>query len=669
MANRLINETSPYLLQHAHNPVDWYPYGSEAFEEAMRRNCPIIISIGFSACHWCHVMESDSFSVPEVAELMNRLFVCVKVDREERPDVDHIYMNVIQLLHGQSGWPLNCFTLPDGSPFWGGTYFRPEQWMEVLKQLSELYHHSFSEIFAQAERIHKGIENLGIISPPSNTVSNNLTIVHDAYDQLMLKFDTSHGGLRGSPKFPMPSVWLFVLIYYHLSQSVKSLQQFELSLEKMAMSGIFDQLAGGFARYSTDQEWKVPHFEKMLYDNAQLAILYAHAYHNTAKPIYLKILNQTLDFVSNELTSKEGAFYAALDADTEGKEGSFYLWKKQEILDLLPEYGELLCRYWGIGEQGLWEMGNNILVQPLSDEQFALREHLSATELRQLVKMASQTMLNYRNTRVKPMIDDKIITSWNALMIKGFATAAIITGYEKWQHSALKAADFLCKELIQNNGKINRSWKDRKSKINGFLDDYAFTADAFITLYQLTFDESWLHKAKLLTEYALNEFSQHNSPMFWYMPKHNEDTYTIKISRILETSDSVKPSGNSVMAWVLLNLGHYYGNQAWVDRASHMCSYMQKKVVAYPEFYANWAILAAALAHGLNLIIITGKKSIDFARNIQQRFHPFTLLAAATDKSSIPVFKDKFQYNRTVIYKCVNQVCEAPVEKVEDISF
>lgn len=669
MANRLINETSLYLLQHANNPVDWYPYSSEAFEEARRRNCPMIISIGYSACHWCHVMESESFSVPEVAELMNRLFVCVKVDREERPDVDHIYMNAIQLLHGQGGWPLNCFALPDGSPFWGGTYFRPDQWVEVLQQLSDLYHNNFTEIFGQAERIHKGIEGLGIISPPSNPDSHYNTTVQDAYDQLALKFDTSHGGLRGAPKFPMPQIWLFVLNYYYLSQSAKSLQQFELSLEKMAMGGIFDQLAGGVARYSTDQEWKVPHFEKMLYDNAQLAILYALAYQNTAKPLYLKVMEQILDFVSKELTSNEGAFFAALDADTEGKEGSFYLWRKQEIMDLLPEYGDLLCRYWGVDKEGLWEKGNSILVQPLSDEQFASREHLSATELRQLIKMASQIMLNYRNKRVRPIIDDKIIASWNALMIKGFATAAIITGNKEWQYSALNAAGFLCKELIQTDGKINRSWKDNKSKINGFLNDYAFTADAFISLYQLTFDESWLHKAKLITECALNEFSQKNSPMFWYIPENNEDTHILNISRILETSDGVEPSGNSVLAWVLLTLGNYYENQEWIDRSIQMCSYMQNNVVAYPDYYANWASLAAALTNGLNLVVITGEKSVDFARKIQKQFHPFTLLAVANEKSSLPVFRDKFQYNRTVIYKCSHQACEAPVEKVEDISF
>jgi uncharacterized protein len=414
MPNRLIHETSPYLLQHANNPVNWYPYGNEAIEEAKRRNCPMIISIGYSACHWCHVMEHESFSVPEVAEVMNSLFVCVKVDREERPDVDQIYLNAVQLLHGQGGWPLNCFALPDGRPFWGGTYFRPEQWIDILKQLSNMYQNNYDEILTQAERIHSGLKGMGTISAPDVYESKGIMTVEETYKQLALRFDKSLGGTIGAPKFPMPSLWQFVLNYHIISQSPKALAQLRLTLNKMAMGGIYDQIAGGFARYSTDTEWKVPHFEKMLYDNAQLAVLYANAFRATGNIFYLEILTGILQFINTELTSPEGAFYAALDADSEGVEGKFYVWKKQEIDELLPEYADLLSRYWGVGKEGHWEADTNILLRPNTDEQFALIEHLSTEELRQLVKMSKKVLLNYRNQRVRPNLDDKIIVSWNA---------------------------------------------------------------------------------------------------------------------------------------------------------------------------------------------------------------------------------------------------------------
>lgn len=669
MPNRLINESSPYLLQHANNPVDWYPYGNEALEEAKRRDCPVIISIGYSACHWCHVMEHESFSVPEVSEIMNRLFVCIKVDREERPDVDRIYLNAVQLLHGQGGWPLNCFAMPDGRPFWGGTYFRPDQWKEILIQLSDLYHNNFEDIIGQAERIHSGIYGMGIIEPPADDKLLTVKTIEEAYEQLSLKIDRTLGGTRGAPKFPMPDIWQFMLKYYFLTHSDDALSMIKLTLDKMSMGGIFDQLAGGFARYSTDPEWKVPHFEKMLYDNAQLSALYANAVRVTGKQSYLSTLTKTLDFVKTNLTSPEGAFYAAIDADSEGEEGRFYVWTKKEITELLPEYGELLSRYWGVEKQGHWEHGRNILVRPYPDDQFAMLEHLSAEELRQLVNMASRVLLNHRNNRVHPNLDDKIIASWNALMIKGFAIAAMASENSDWKKSAVDAAEFLVKNMISTENIIRRTWKNGNAKINGFLDDYAFTADAFITLYQLTFDEVWLIKAKEITEVVLKSFSQESSPLFWYMPDNNEDPNIIKLSRILETTDGVEPSGNAVMAWVLLCLGNYFEDQSYVDRSRQMCIYMEKNIIAYPSFYAHWAGVAAAHVHDLSVIVITGPEAHEYAKKLQMHYSPFLLLAASNNKSEIPVFMNKFKGEKTFIYKCKNNTCDAPVEKIEDISF
>ncbi len=669
MPNKLIYETSPYLLQHANNPVNWQPYGTAAIEEAKERNLPIIISIGYSACHWCHVMEHESFSRPDVAEIMNDHFICIKVDREERPDVDQFYLNSIQILHGQSGWPLNCFALPDGRPFWGGTYFRPDQWKEVLLQLSDLFHNNHEDLVSQAERIIKGIKGMGIIDAPTSNIPLNINTVEDAFEQLSIKFDRTYGGMKGAPKFPMPAIWQFVLNYYHISHSVEAITHLRQTLEKMASGGIFDQLAGGFSRYSTDQEWKVPHFEKMLYDNAQLAVLYANVYRATGIEFYSNILNKILHFVKNELTSPEGAFYAAIDADSDGAEGQFYVWKKQEILDLLPDYGELLCRYWGVDKQAHWEKGQNILQRTSSDEQFALVEHLSTEELKQLVKMASTTLLNYRNKRIRPSLDNKIIVSWNAMMIKAYVTAAFINDNPEYRETALKAANFIKDNMISSEGMILRTWQKGVAKINGFLDDYALTADAFISLYQLTFDELWLFKAKQIIDYVIREFSQDSTPMFWYMPRKNGENSIADISRILETTDGVEPSGNSVMAGLLLAIGNYFEDSSYIARSEMMCTYMHNNIISYPGYYANWATVTAAHTTGVGMVVITGPKAIEYARQLQSQFSPFSFFAAASNKSDVPVFMNKFKGNKTVIYKCIKNKCEAPIEKVEDFSF
>lgn len=669
MPNRLITESSPYLQQHANNPVDWYPFGKEAFEEAKRRNCPILISIGYSACHWCHVMEHESFSNPEIAELMNAKFVCIKVDREERPDVDQIYLNAVQLIHGQGGWPLNCFTLPDGSPFWGGTYFRPEQWTDILEQLSLLFQTNYNDLLEQSQRIRDGIKGINTVSTVIKESNLNLSVINEIYKALAQNFDKEYGGLKGAPKFPMPSVWEFVSLFHHLTKEEQALTQYLTTLKKISMGGIFDQIAGGFARYSTDKEWKVPHFEKMLYDNAQLSLLYADAYKLTTDSEYLNILSKTLRFISAELTSPEGAFYTALDADSEGKEGKFYVWVKDEILTLLPEYGELLSRYWGVEKEGLWEENRNILLRPNDDDTFAKNEHLSSEELRQLVNMASRLMLNYRNLRVHPGLDDKIIVSWNAMMIKAYAHAANGSDNNEWLNAAITAAKFIEKYMISEDGHMKRSWKSGLAKINGFLDDYAFTAEAFIELYQATFDEYWLFKAKKITEVVLEEFTQKDSPMFWYLPEINEETQLSNISRILELSDGVEPSGNSIMAKVLLLLGNYFENEAYITRSAEMCSRVTEYTLNYPSHHAQWATCIALHAHGINLIAITGADAFIYAKYLKTKYNPFIIIASSAEVSKIPALQGKFRENKTLIYNCVNHVCQAPVEHPDELTF
>lgn len=666
MPNKLISESSPYLLQHAHNPVHWQPFGEEALLEAQRRNCPILISIGYSACHWCHVMEHESFRDQDIAEIMNRLFVCIKVDREERPDIDQNYLNAVQLLHGQGGWPLNCFALPDGRPFWGGTYFRPDHWKELLVQLSDLYHNNYEEILEQAIRLHQGLKSMGIINKPEDSTTFHKKTLEDIFNNLAFKFDKANGGLKGAPKFPMPVVWQFVLNYYYLSRSEDAFTQLKLTLDKMAMGGIFDQIGGGFARYSTDAHWKVPHFEKMIYDNAQLASIYAEAFKMSGNQNYLDVLTKILQFVDAELTAPEGAFYSALDADSEGQEGKFYVWNKQELIDLLPEYADLLSRYWGIERQGLWENGYNILLRPFYDEQFAKAEHLSQEELKQLVNMASRVMLNYRNTKIKPHLDDKIVLSWNSLMIKAYSQAAIATGNINWTATAIKAANFIWENMIKD-GRIYRTYKNGTSRINGFLDDYTFAAEAFIYLYQLTFDEKWILRSRKLVEYVLEHFGQETSPLFWYLPKNNEDVYMTHLSRILETNDGVEPSGNSVMAWNLLALGNYFENNQYIDRSAEMCNYILSNTEKYPSYNANWANVIAAHVHGISMFVVAGEDAYHKAIELNTTFMPLSLVAAAPFESQLPVFNHKFKQGRTLIYKCTDHECDAPVEKIEDL--
>jgi len=668
MPNRLIHETSPYLLQHAHNPVDWRPYGEEAFAEAKAGNKPLLISIGYSACHWCHVMEHESFSKPEIAAVMNLNFVCIKVDREERPDVDHIYMGAVQLLNGNGGWPLNCFALPDGRPFWGGTYFRPDQWLDLMQQISDLYQNSYADLEAQAARLLKGIGEIGIVKIPENPDEISPELLTKAYDQLSWSFDTETGGLRGAPKFPMPVVWQFVMNYHRLSRNSEAIAQLKTTLNRMAQGGIFDQIGGGFARYSTDSNWKVPHFEKMLYDNAQLISLYANMNRLSGDEFYSDIVEKTIGFVFRELTSPEGVFYSALDADSEGEEGLFYLWNRAQLREIMPEYADLLADYWGIDGAGLWEKGRSILIRPADDALFASRQHLSEEELKQLTKMAGNILLVERGKRIRPALDDKVILSWNALMIKALAQAYQAQGRQAWLDAAIKAAEFIHQHFISSDGQLKRVWKNGKVKITALLDDYAFLAEAYIVLYQTTFDEKWLFRAETLAKTVITHFTDPAGPLFWYSPAGINAGETMPaISRIISTTDGVEPSGNAVMAGVLISLGHYLEQPDYTERAKAMVINLQMNFTAYPSAYACWATNAVTLAMGVTTIVISGPNALRNATILNRRYNPGVLIAAAVEKSELPVFSHRFKRDQNLIYKCQGQTCSAPVTSIIDL--
>ena len=663
--NRLIHETSPYLKQHAYNPVDWHPYGNEALELARTTNRPLLVSIGYSACHWCHVMEHESFSNAEVAEVMNREFVCVKVDREERPDVDQVFMASVQLLHNSGGWPLNCFALPDGRPFWGGTYFRPTQWMELLGQISELFKRNLSEVEQQAARLAEGTSAMSIIDAPIDTSLPDMEFVNEMYDQLSMRFDTELGGTIGAPKFPMPVVWEFVAAYNRVRQLPEAMQQLSLTLQKMSMGGIFDQIGGGFARYSTDTSWKVPHFEKMLYDNAQLASLYAKTYALSADELLRETLDKTLAFVEKEFTAEEGYFYSALDADSEGEEGLFYLWSRGEIKALLPEYGDLVSDYFGVDNEGLWEKGRSILVRPLTDDAFASRQHLSAEELKQLIKMSSTVMLKARTERIKPGLDNKMILSWNAMMVQGLIDSYHVTGNKTSKKAALKAGNYIASVMMQADGSLLRTRAKDKEGIPGFLDEYAFTILAFIALYQLDFEELWLLRARQLCSFVMDAFADEASPLFWYVSQNMAARSSMV--RIKEVTDGVEPSGNAVMAEVLTLLGYYFEKDKWLDYASRMLLAMKSRMLAYPSAHAHWAQVALMHVAGVTTIITTGPSALDFAETLRRKVGPFTLLAATIKNGTLPVFKQRIKANESLIYVCKGNVCQAPVAKPEDV--
>ncbi|MEI6816058.1 MAG: thioredoxin domain-containing protein, partial [Bacteroidota bacterium] len=510
--NHLIHESSPYLLQHAHNPVDWYPWGEEAFEKAKKEDKLVLISIGYSACHWCHVMEHESFEDTATAHLMNEHFICIKVDREERPDIDQVYMNAVQLMTGQGGWPLNCFALPDGRPVYGGTYFPKQKWNDVLMQLQNIYVKDKAKFIEYAEQLTDSVKRSELVQMIPDDFEFSINDLHLMVDVWKKSFDTKEGGPARVPKFPLPNNYEFLLNYFHLSMlkdksDENLLKQIHLTLDKMAYGGIYDQIGGGFARYSTDGYWKVPHFEKMLYDNAQLMSLYASAYQQSKDPLYKNVVMETLDWMKREMTSDEGLFYSALDADSEGKEGKFYIWTKKEIEAILKDKASLFCDYYEVDKAGLWEEGCSILLRRNNDKEFAALHHIHDVDAMMTdIVACKKILLQERNKRIHPGLDDKQLTSWNALMIMGYVDAYNAFGEQEHLLAAKRCADFILKNIRNQDGGLYHNYKKGKATINGYLEDYSFMMEALMALYQATFEEHYLMTAKDLADYCIKHF-------------------------------------------------------------------------------------------------------------------------------------------------------------------
>ncbi len=662
--NSLIHESSPYLLQHAHNPVNWHPWGNEALEKARNENKLIIISIGYAACHWCHVMEHESFEDELVAGFMNEHFVCIKVDREERPDIDQVYMNAVQLISGSGGWPLNCIALPDGRPVYGGTYFPKTQWLDMLSQVMNFVAMNPEKTEQQAQSLTSGIQNSEQIYKNTEKTDFSLSDLNILFNNWKNDIDYSLGGHKRAPKFPLPVGYQFLLHYYHLTNNPDALKAVTLTLDKMALGGIYDQIGGGFSRYSVDAVWKVPHFEKMLYDNAQLTSLYATAYRQTKNPVYKQIVTETLEFIKREMTSPEGAFYASLDADSENVEGKFYVWKLDELKQYLGKNAELIADYYSVTPTGNWEHGENILHITTQKEAIATKYSISVDELNEIVSATKNTLLIERSKRIRPALDDKILTSWNALTINGYIDAFIALEEDKYLNTALKNANFILENLLQTDGELYRNFKNGRATIHGFLDDYAFTMKAFIAIYQATFDEKWLDEAYRLCNYTIEHFYDHQSGMFFYTSDKDEAL----IARKMELSDNVIPASNSEMAKNLFLLGHYFYQLEYVEMARIMATNVKETALQSGVYYANWDILMALMAVEPTEITIVGKDCENFRKELNRNYLPHIILSGGVKNEDSTLLKGKYVEGKTAIYICRNKVCQKPVFSIQDLS-
>lgn len=659
--NRLIHASSPYLLQHAHNPVNWYEWGPEALEKARVENKLLLVSIGYSACHWCHVMERESFELEEVAEVMNAHYVCVKVDREERPDIDQIYMLAVQLMTGSGGWPLNCICLPDQRPIYGGTYFRKHDWMNILENVAALWANEPAKAVQYADRLTEGIIAAERIVPNLYPEPFEVSQLQAIVNPWVERFDLQHGGHLGAPKFPLPNNWLFMLRFSKLAGHQQALDAALLTLDKLALGGIYDQLGGGFARYSVDEYWHVPHFEKMLYDNGQLLSLYAEAYQLTKDEQYRSVISETAEWLAGEMTSPEGLFYSALDADSEGVEGKFYVWDKAEIDLVLGVDAALINSYYQVREEGNWEEEQtNILMKKQDDGVFASEHGLVLEDWRVILQRSKEKLMERRSRRVRPGLDDKCLTAWNAMAIKGLAEAAVVCGAQRWLEMATAAARFILANMRTQDGGLYRNYKNGKASIEAFLDDYAFLIDAFISLYQADFDEAWLYEAKNLTEHVIGQFRDADGPMFFYTPSAGESL----IARKHELMDNVIPASNSVMAQNFQVLGLYFNDDGYVERATSMLRAILPQIKNYGSAYSNWGIQLLNEVYGISEVAITGESQTQPLKDLRDIYLPNKIILAGTN-TTLPLLRNK-ESIETKIYICRNKACQLPVSTVEE---
>ena len=660
MSNNLSTESSPYLLQHANNPVNWYAWNDTTLKLAKTQNKLILVSIGYSACHWCHVMEHESFEDEQVAKLMNEHFINIKVDREERPDIDMVYMGAVQLMTGQGGWPLNCFALPNGQPLYGGTYFPKQKWISILENLAHLFNTDPDKAYEYATNLTQGLIQL-----ENPQINKEVQFEMDTLKQSVINWkqrtDTEHGGPNRAPKFPMPSNYLFLLNYTYYVNDPPLKKHLDLTLLKMAWGGIYDHLGGGFARYSTDVLWKVPHFEKMLYDNAQLISLYTQAYKQNQQPLYKKVVYETIAFIKKELMSLEFGFYSALDADSEGIEGKYYVWQKEELQQILTSHFDVFADYYCVNETGYWEDDNYVLMRDTTDAALALKHNFSIDELETTINNCKHILLQERDKRIKPSLDHKILASWNGLLCKALCEAYLIFNEPNFKELALENANYLIQYYFLENGKLLRV-KNNQTQISGFLDDYAFVIDAFMSVYLITANEDWLLKAKALTDYTLTYFYDEEATTYFYTDASEEKL----IVRKAEWSDNVIPASSSQMAVNLQKLGIYFENEQYTSISINLLKSVIKEIESYPQGYSNWAILLLQNLKPQMEVVIVGKLVNEIFSNLYKQTPPNVIFALSDKTSDLPLVKNRFVNGKNNIYVCKNKSCLLPTESVDE---
>ena len=673
--NRLIDETSPYLLQHAHNPVEWHPWGEEAFQKAKSDNKPILLSIGYSACHWCHVMEHESFENEEIAALMNENFVSIKVDREERPDLDEIYMNAVQMLTGHGGWPMTVFLTPEGKPFHGGTYFPPEDrhglpgFPKILKAVAHAYKEKPQEIEKNVNQIITALNRISDSQESQRPFSRD-TVTQSA-EQLSQAYDPEYGGLSRAPKFPNVGVFELFLRHYRSSKERRFLEMVSHSLTKMAEGGIYDHLGGGFHRYSVDAKWLVPHFEKMLYDNAQLVRLYAQIFSITQDPLFKRVVEESMDYLLREMLHPEGGFYSTQDADSEGEEGKFFIWSRDEIMQIVgEEIGEIFCRIYDVSEYGNFE-GRNILHPTITLEQSSKYFKREVKEIEEFVEKARTKLFQEREKRVKPFRDEKILASWTGLMLSGLAEAIKLLAKPSYLEAAAKSADFIFTRMVRD-GFLLHTYKNGQAKLRGYLDDYSFIIVGLLDLYEATLERSNLDRAKQLAETMIREFWDDTDGGFFFTGISHEKL----ISRTKPFSDSSIPSGNSMASQALLRLYHYTGKEDYLKKAEKVLRLHYDTIEKQPFGFAHMLSALDFYLEKPQEIVLVGEKkdqaTKDLLHEIYSLYLPNMTLQVVEPGQSLkeisPLLEGKTQIDgKPTVYVCHNYTCSPPVTWREEL--
>ncbi len=678
MPNRLINETSPYLLQHAHNPVDWRPWGQEALDKAQTEDKPILLSIGYSACHWCHVMERESFEDERIAGMMNDNFVSIKVDREERPDIDNIYMNAVQALTGSGGWPLTVFLTPDGRPFYGGTYFPPDDnrgmvsFPRLLTAMADAYKNKRGDVMQATQQLLEQVRRMAEVPRSQEPLSPD--VLHQAFQNLVSNYDFQNGGFGSAPKFPQPMTYEFILRYHKLTNSPRALEMVELAASRMATGGIYDQIGGGFHRYSTDSFWLVPHFEKMLYDNALLVRLFLHLFQATRNQFYRRIAEETLDYAIREMRDPAGGFYSSQDADSEGEEGKFFVWSKDELALILGEKdADLIGGYWGVSETGNFE-GRNILNVPQGAESYAAEAGISPEALAATITSAKAKLMEARERRIHPGRDDKALTAWNGMVLCSFAEAASILERDDYRQAATDCAEFLLRELV-SEGRLLRTYKDGKAHLNGYLEDYAYLADGLLYLYEATFDDRWLNEARHLADGMIDLFWEQGENGFYDTGRDHEDL----VVRPRDVFDNATPCGSSVAVDMLLRLSVFTGDGEYSRRASSALRAMRQYLIRAPNGMGHWLCALDFYLSTPKEIAIVGDVEDPATKALLRTVHggclPNKVLAGASPETaqvspaSTPLLEGRTLVdNRPTAYVCQNYVCQLPVTDPEALA-